>query len=336
MKFVVIGAGSWGTAMGNVIADNGAQVKMWTIEESVYYEIKQHHRNSRYLTDITLNKNLDIELDFHKILEWQPDVFVIAVPSHAIRSFSEKYKKELTSNADYKPVFISLTKGIENDTLLRIDEILEQELGVTEDRFVALSGPSHAEEVGKRMPTAVVIASHNENLTKELREILSNEYFRVYSTTDVVGVETGGSVKNVFAIAAGILDGAGLGDNTKAALMTRALVEMRRLGAKLGAQNLTFSGLSGVGDLIVTCTSRHSRNRHVGEQLGKGKTLTDILNDMVQVAEGVKTTKSIWQLAQKYNLDMPITQKVYEVIYEDRDAKDSIRDLMLRELKSEN
>lgn len=335
MKFVVIGAGSWGSAFANVIADNSVAVKLWTIEESVFYEISQHHRNSRYLPDITLNKKLQIELDFTEIIKWQPDVFVMAVPSHIIRIFSQKYKEAIASLKSKKPVFISLTKGIENDTLFRIDEILEQELGISPGQFVALSGPSHAEEVARRIPTAVVLATENRSLARELQEILSNEYFRVYSTTDVIGVEIGGSVKNVFAIAAGILDGAGLGDNTKAALMTRALVEMQRLGEKLGAKRETFFGLSGVGDLIVTCTSKHSRNRHVGEELGKGRTLTEILNDMVQVAEGVKTTKSIWQLAEKYKLDMPITAKVFDVIYKEENAKDAIRQLMVRELKPE-
>jgi glycerol-3-phosphate dehydrogenase (NAD(P)+) len=185
------------------------------------------------------------------------------------------------------------------------------------------------------MPTAVVLASENTAMAKKLQENLSNEYFRVYSSEDVVGVELGGSVKNVFAIAAGILDGVGLGDNTKAALMTRALTEMRRLGEKLGARGETFFGLSGIGDLIVTCTSKHSRNRHVGEELGKGKTLKQILEEMIQVAEGVRTTKSVWQIAEKFGLEMPITEKVYDVLYKDKNAKESIKALMLRELKEE-
>jgi len=335
MKFAVLGAGSWGTAFANVIADNHHLVRLWTIEESVYYEVKKSNRNSRYLPEIKLNDSLGIELDFGKILAWNPDVLVLAIPSHAIRPWIGQYREELENFFKQNPFIISLTKGIENDTLLRVDEILKAELNISPDHFAALSGPSHAEEVGRKMPTTVVIASEHESMAREMQLRLSNEYFRIYTSTDVTGVELGGSVKNVFAIAAGILDGAGLGDNTKAALMTRALVEMMRLGEKAGASRETFFGLSGIGDLIVTCTSRHSRNRHVGEELGKGKTLEIVLSEMVQVAEGVKTTKSVWQLAQKYDLDMPITNKVYEVLYENRKAKDAIKELMLRELKDE-
>jgi glycerol-3-phosphate dehydrogenase (NAD(P)+) len=334
MKCVVLGAGSWGTAVANVLADNGHDVTLWTRESSVLFEVRESYRNSRYLPGIELNHNLKITDDLKVCKETDLRTIVFGIPSHAIREICRNLRPLIANNKNQLS-FISLTKGIENDTLLTVDQILEGELGIERQQFAVLSGPSHAEEVARRLPTVVTVASENAELAKSVQSWVSNVYFRAYSSIDVKGVEMGGSVKNVFAIAAGILDGLGYGDNTKAALMTRATVEMRRIGQSIGANPETFFGLSGIGDLIVTCTSKHSRNRHVGEELGKGKTLKQILAEMIQVAEGVKTTKSVWQVAQKYALEMPITEQVYLTLYEDKKAELAIRNLMLRDLKPE-
>jgi len=229
-----------------------------------------------------------------------------------------------------------VSKGIENETLLRVSQIYSDVISYfTQDQFIVLSGPSHAEEVSRFIPTTVVAASSSLENAKKIQGIFMTETFRVYSHTDVIGVELGGSLKNIIAIAAGIGDGVGFGDNTKAALITRGLVEITRLGTAMGSDPLTFAGLSGMGDLVVTCMSQHSRNRFVGEEIGKGKTLKQVLSEMVMVAEGVKTTKSAYDLAKKYKVEMPITEEVYKTLFEDKNPKDAVSDLMTRGAKQE-
>jgi len=235
-----------------------------------------------------------------------------------------------------KLVLVNVAKGVENDSLMRMSQvILENVNWARDDNVVTLSGPSHAEEVSRRIPTAIVSACPNLQTAEFVQNLFMNRYFRVYTNQDIIGVELGGALKNIVAIAAGICDGAGFGDNTKAALQPRGLVEMVRLGAAMGANQETFAGLSGMGDLIVTCMSRHSRNRYVGEQIGKGRTLDDILKEMVMVAEGVKTTRSAYELSKKYNVEMPITAQTFQILFEDKDALDALSELMMRGPKEE-
>lgn len=233
-------------------------------------------------------------------------------------------------------LLVNFSKGIEVTSLMRLSEVLEHELsGVLCGRVVTVSGPSHAEEVARRMPTTVVAASLSTDAALAVQELLSTDYFRVYTNDDIVGVEFAGSLKNVIAIASGIIDGLGLGDNTRGALLTRGLAEITRLGEHLGAQAATFAGLSGIGDLITTCTSRHSRNRFVGEQIGRGRTLKEVLSEMDMVAEGVKTTEAAVRLAEKYGVEMPIAAEVHRVLFEDKPPAQALADLMKRELKPE-
>lgn len=329
-KISVIGAGSWGTTLANLLAAKGHDTLLYVYEEDQYALMVSSRINQKYLPGV----HLELSLQFtHSLAEAGTfsDILVLAVPSHAVRNVLGELKKNDLSGK----LFINVAKGIENDTLLRMSQVIRQVSGVNDSQVVSLYGPSHAEEVSRGVATAVVSASSSLESARKVRQLFRTEYFRVYSSTDIVGVELGGSLKNVIAIAAGIADGAGFGDNTKAALMTRALVEMTRLGVKMGAQVQTFSGLSGMGDLIVTCMSRHSRNRHVGEQIGKGKTLQEVLDEMVMVAEGVKTTRSVHQLQKKYGVEMPISEEVYKVLFEGKNPHHAVRDLMTRDPKEE-
>jgi glycerol-3-phosphate dehydrogenase (NAD(P)+) len=253
---------------------------------------------------------------------------VLAVPSHAMRSVAEQM-----AHLDFHPeLVVNVAKGIENDTFMRMSEVILDEMeSMNPSQVVTMTGPTHAEEVSRDMPSAIVAASDSMESSRLVQSIFMDAYLRVYTNNDIIGAELGGSVKNVIAIAAGILDGMGQGDNPKAALMTRGIAEITRLGLAAGAQRDTFSGLSGIGDLIVTCLSQHSRNRHVGEQLGRGNKLDDILGEMKMVAEGVKTAKSVQQMAENYHVDMPITQQVFQVLFHDKTPESAIHDLMSRD-----
>jgi glycerol-3-phosphate dehydrogenase (NAD(P)+) len=257
---------------------------------------------------------------------------VVAVPSQVIRPLLEKIRDQIPAGI----IWVSVAKGIEKKSLLRVSEVLQQAGGIPEDKIAVLSGPSHAEEVSRNIPTAVVAASRTEKIAQMVQNMFSTPTFRVYTNLDVIGVELGGALKNIIALAAGICDGAGFGDNTKAALMTRGLVEITRLGIRCGAKADTFAGLSGMGDLIVTCMSRHSRNRFVGEEIGKGRKLTDILKDMVMVAEGIYTTASAYDLARDKEVEMPITEQVYRTLYADKSPQLAMQELMTRESKIEH
>ena len=330
IRIAVIGAGSWGTTLANVLAENGHETLLYVYEEDQYELMQKERRNEKYLPGVPLVDSLKLTHDLQEAFRFAP-YLVMAVPSHAMRSVLQQWVGEDFAGK----YFINVAKGIENDTLLRMSQVIHQVTGVPEERIATLSGPSHAEEVSRHIATAVVSASSSLETARRVRDLFRAPYFRVYSSTDIIGVELGGALKNVIAIAAGIADGAGFGDNTKAALMTRALVEMTRLGVAMGAQLHTFSGLSGMGDLIVTCMSRHSRNRYVGEQIGRGKTLQEVLDGMVMVAEGVKTTRSVHQLLQKYPVEMPISQQVYQVLFHEKNPHDAVRDLMQRDPKEE-
>ena len=330
-KVAVIGAGSWGTTLANLLAAKGDSTLLYVYEADQYELMKTTRLNKKYLPGIELEKELGLTHDLEQAFDFSTNI-LLAVPSHAMRSIL----KQIPGKKMQRKLFISAAKGIENDTLLRMTQVIQDVSGAGEEQVAALSGPSHAEEVSRGIASAVVAASSVLDTARRVREIFRTDTFRVYSSTDLVGVELGGALKNIIAIAAGIADGAGFGDNTKAALMTRGLVEISRLGVAMGAQMTTFSGLSGIGDLIVTCMSRHSRNRFVGEQIGKGKTLKTVLDGMVMVAEGVKTTKSVHQLREKFPVITPISQEVYEVLFQDKNPLQAVRDLMTRDPKEEH
>jgi glycerol-3-phosphate dehydrogenase (NAD(P)+) len=329
-KIGVIGAGSWGTTLANLLAEKGYITLLQVYENDQYELMKENYINEKFLPGVELSSGLLFTRSVKETAEFG-DYIVLAVPSHVVRGVLEQLRSLDLSNK----TFINVAKGIENDTLLRMSQVIQDVTQVSENQVATLSGPSHAEEVSRGVATAVVAASTSIETSRLVREVFRTDTFRVYSSADIIGVEVGGSLKNVIAIAAGIADGAGFGDNTKAALMTRALVEMTRLGKAMGAQIQTFSGLSGMGDLIVTCMSRHSRNRHVGEEIGKGKKLQQVLDEMVMVAEGVKTTRSVHQLIQNYQIETPISDEVYEVLFNDKNPHSAVRDLMTRDPKEE-
>ena len=328
----VLGAGSWGIALAMVLNENGHEVTLWEFREDAAEKLKQTRDAKEFLPGIFIQENMGVSSSLEETCK-DKDAVIVAVPSHVVRSVAEKMNK---LKYDEIPIVIDVAKGIENDTLMRMSHILEDTIRwLTKDKIVVLSGPSHAEEVSRQIPTAIVSASDNLENATYVQQLFMNNYFRVYTSHDSIGVELGGALKNIIALAAGICDGAGFGDNTKAALQPRGLVEIVRLGTAMGADPNTFAGLSGMGDLIVTCMSKHSRNRYVGEQIGKGRTLSDILDEMVMVAEGVKTTKSAYQLSKKYNIDMPITEQVYKILFENKNTSDALKELMQRDPKKE-
>ncbi|WP_235973663.1 NAD(P)H-dependent glycerol-3-phosphate dehydrogenase [Peribacillus faecalis] len=330
-KVTVAGAGSWGTALAMVLADNGHDVKLWGNNAVQIEEINQTHKNKKYLPGVELPVNIVGFTDLAEALEGV-DTVILAVPTKAIREVVQKINKD----ANQPVTVVHVSKGIEPDSLLRISEIIEQERNEEKiSDIVVLSGPSHAEEVVLRHPTTVTVSSKNMEAAAKVQDLFINQNFRVYTNPDLIGVEIGGALKNIIALAAGIIDGLGYGDNAKAALMTRGLAEIARLGTVMGANPLTFSGLTGIGDLIVTCTSVHSRNWRAGNMLGKGYTLEQALDAMGMVVEGVRTTKAGYQLAEKYNVKMPITVALYKVLFEHKDVQAAVDSLMSRDKKSE-
>ena len=327
-KISVLGTGGWGTALSIVLHNKGHNVTLWGSTPDYVEYLKKHRENKKYLKGIEIPSDLEITSDIAKA-QIETDLIVVAIPTPYVR----KTIKPLENHYVLGTPIVSVIKGIENETLMRGSEILRDVLG--EQPIALLLGPSHAEEVARKLPTTVVIACKNIKLAKEIQDIFITERFRVYTNTDVIGVEIGTSVKNVIAIAAGICDGLGFGNNSKAALITRGLAETMRLGVAMGGQRETFSGLTGLGDLITTCVSPYGRNRLVGEQIAKGKKLSQLLEEMDQVAEGVLTTKSVCKLANKYNVEMPITKEIYNVLFEDKDPIKAVNELMVREPKSE-
>lgn len=328
MNLAVVGAGGWGTALACVLASKNNDVLLWGHNPVVVNEINTRRANATYLPDVHIPESI---VATHDVAELgNADAIVLAIPTQFIRPALATYNIPLQEK-----IVISGSKGVEQNTLLRVSEILNDVAGVRSENFVALTGPSHAEEVAKGVPTTVVAASVSASTAHYVQNMFSTPTFRVYSSQDAIGAELGGALKNVIAISSGIIDGLAFGDNTKAALMTRGLVEITRLGIAMGAEPATFSGLSGLGDLIVTCMSRHSRNRWVGEQIGKGKKLEHILSETKKVAEGVATTVSARALSHKYNVEMPIVEQVYQVLFEQKEPREAIQTLMLREAKPE-
>lgn len=330
-KIAVLGAGSWGIASSVLLFSNGHQVTLWEFDHQEMTKLSQEREHKQKLPGIIIPKEIEITDDLTPAT-LGTEMLVLALPSHTVRGVAKKLAGLNLTN----PVIVNLAKGIENDTLCRMSEVLKEELPSNlHDKIVTLSGPSHAEEVSGKIPTTVVVAGFQEEVAKKIQQTFMNPYFRVYTNSDIIGVELGGSLKNVIAIAAGICDGMGLGDNSSGALITRGLAEIIRLGEKLGAKRETFAGLSGLGDLVTTCISKYSRNRFVGEQIGKGKTLDQVLKEMTMVAEGVKTTKSAYQLSIKHKVEMPITEQIYKVLFEDKQPQQAIAELMTRDPKSE-
>ena len=330
-KIAILGAGSWGTALAMVLKDNGHDVCLWGNNASQIEEINTNHTNHQYLPEVILNEEIYATTDLEKALLGANAVLFV-LPTKVIRLVAKQVAPLLEDN----PVIIHASKGLEQESYLRISEILKQEL--SEEKYediVVLSGPSHAEEVAKKDLTTITAACTELSSAKVVQQLFSNSYFRVYTNTDVIGVELGAALKNVIAVGAGALHGLGYGDNAKAALMTRGLAEISRLGIAFGADPLTFIGLSGVGDLIVTCTSIHSRNWRAGDQLGQGKSLDDILANMGMVVEGVETCKAAYKLAQEKGIEMPITNAVYNILYNGKNIKTEVLQLMERERKSE-
>jgi glycerol-3-phosphate dehydrogenase (NAD(P)+) len=328
MNITVIGTGGWGTALAVLLHGNGHPVVLWGRLKEEVDPILAAGENAAFLPGVKIPKEIAVTLDVRSALRGA-GLVVLAVPSHGMRPICKKL-------APFLPVgvpLVSVAKGIENETGTRMSEVVAEVLRT--DRIAVLSGPSHAEEAARGIPTAVVVASRQAELAATVQRAFMNERFRIYTHDDVVGVELGGALKNVIALAAGVCDGVGLGDNTKAALCTRGLAEMTRLGVALGARRETFFGLSGVGDLIVTAFSRHSRNRGFGERLGKGETAEQIAASMQMVAEGVKTARAAWQLARRHGVDVPITREVYGIIYEGKPPQQAVHDLMTREAKPE-
>lgn len=328
MKINVIGAGAWGTAVANLLSKNGNDVVLITHENDVIESINKENENKAYLNEFKLNKTLKAR----QIQNYENDcdLLINAVPTQYIRHYYTKHNIKCTSP------LLNISKGIENSSNFLIHELFELILDLPPFKYAVLSGPSHAEETAKHKPTTVVIASKNNSLSLSLQEIFNNNYFRTYTSDDVAGVETGGALKNVIALAAGIIDGIHLGDNAKAALITRGLAEIRRIGVAKGANPHTFSGLSGLGDLFVTCNSQLSRNRRVGEYIANGMTLQEITDKHRFVAEGVPTAISAKELALKMSVELPIIEKVNEVLFQGKKPIEAVTELMTRSSKSES
>jgi glycerol-3-phosphate dehydrogenase (NAD(P)+) len=330
-KIGVIGAGSWGTTLADLLAKNGHDVTLWAYEPELVREMAESGSNSLFLPDIRLSPRLRFT---NSLREAAADkaLLLFVVPSQVVRGVISSVLPFLAPEA----VIVSATKGIELETLMLVSQIYAELLPPELYRnFAVLSGPSFAREVAQELPTAVVAAAAETTVARHVQNTFTTSYFRVYTNNDATGVELGGAIKNVIAIAAGISDGLGFGHNTRAALITRGLAEMTRLGLAMGAQTATFAGLAGMGDLVLTCTGDLSRNRSVGMKLGHGMGLTEILAEMRMVAEGVKTTESARDLARRLGVDMPITEKVYQILYHDKPAREAVIELMTRDPKAE-
>lgn len=325
-KIAVIGDGGWGTTIAILLAGKGHEVTLRGAFPDYIEVLKKERVNKKFLPGIEIPQNVNITSDLAPVKE--AEIVCIAVPSKYLRKELNSLRKSI------KGEIVSLTKGIEEETLLRPSEIIKEILGAAQ-KVTVLSGPSISYEVARKMPTTVIAASENEKTAGGVQDIFAASYFRIYTSQDVTGVELGGALKNIIAIAAGISDGMGFGVNTKAAILTRGLTETIRLGLKLGAKKETFFGLSGLGDLATTCMSEHSRNRRFGEEIGKGKKPGDILKSMQMIVEGATTTKSAYSLSKKMSVEMPIIEKIYEVLYEGKNPRVAVKELMERAQKAE-
>jgi glycerol-3-phosphate dehydrogenase (NAD(P)+) len=331
MNIGVVGAGSWGTSLANVLAKKGNPVHLWAYENELVEYMRQHRENNQYLPGIDLHQNLSFTSNIREAVTHE--VVVLVPPSQLMRSVLKQAAEYFNPEA----TIISASKGIENTTLELMSEVIDEALEGRHDRdkTAFLSGPTFAREIALEIPSAAVMAAEREDVATMGRDLFSTDYFRIYSNDDIVGTEIGGALKNIIALAAGVCDGLQYGNNTRAALITRGLAEMKRVGIALGARAETFAGLAGMGDLVLTCTGELSRNRTVGISLGEGRKLDDILAGMNMVAEGVETTRSAYQLGKKLDIDVPIINQMYAVLYEDKDPRSAVIELMRRSLKSE-
>jgi glycerol-3-phosphate dehydrogenase (NAD(P)+) len=331
IKIGVVGAGSWGTALANLLGHKGFKIDLWVFEKDVKEQIESSRENQIFLPGVSLSRNIFPSNDLAGVVTGK-DLVLVVVPSHVMRDTGKKIQVDISPET----IVVSASKGIENKTHLTMSGVLRQILHDTpEDFFAVLSGPSFAREVAEKIPTVVAAASKDQTVAGFVQNVFATPYFRVYTNNDMIGVELGGAVKNVIAIASGVIEGLGLGLNARAALITRGLTEMRRLGLKLGANPRTFAGIAGVGDLVLTCTGVVSRNYTVGEKIGEGMKLNEILSEMRMVAEGVKTAKSVYNLSRKLGVEMPICHEIYRILYEDLSPKKAVHRLMNRALKHE-
>jgi len=331
----IIGAGSWGTTLSVILAGKGYHINLWTRSKGTYERIKKFRKNKKYTGNLIIPENVipfvELENGFGN-----PEIIVFAVPSHALREIINKFYNILKENIKYIKCILNVAKGLEIGTNLRLSQVMDECLpGKSASRICVLSGPNIASEIANGLPSVSVAASYNKELLKYIQPIMSTDKFRVYTNKDVIGVEIGGAVKNIIAIAAGISDGLGYKANTKASLITRGLHELAKLGTELGANPMTFSGAAGMGDLIATCISKNSRNRYVGERIARGDKIDRILESMYMVAEGINTTRAVYDISKKKNIEVPITECVYEIIYKDLSPVESVNKLMKRKFKSE-
>ena len=329
-KISVIGSGGWGIALTILLHKNGHDLTIWSFDKKEAEELKKTRQNKTKLPNILLPEDVKVTDDLREAVD-DKDILILAVPSKAIRSVSKSLKNIIKDNQ----IVVNVAKGLEEDTLETMTDIIEEELKGKKPQVAVLSGPSHAEEVGKGIPTTCVVSAHNKELTLYLQNIFMNPSFRVYTSPDMLGVEIGGALKNVIALAAGIADGLNYGDNTKAALITRGIKEISALGVAMGGEQSTFYGLTGLGDLIVTCASMHSRNRRAGILLGQGKTLDEAIKEVNMVVEGVYSAKSALMAAKKYNVEIPIIEQVNAVLFENKNAAEAVNELMIRDKKLE-
>ncbi|SJZ54178.1 NAD(P)H-dependent glycerol-3-phosphate dehydrogenase [Selenihalanaerobacter shriftii] len=330
-KIAVIGGGSWGSSIAILLANNGYRISLRDISFEQVTEINEEKTNIDYLPGVEFPENITATTDIKEAVK-DASVVIVVVPSHAIRNVAQELSGLLLDDT----IIVSATKGIEEETYYRMSEVLKDELRpALHENIAVISGPSHAEEVSKGIPTTTVVASKSRRLAENIQDIFMSDVFRVYTNPDIVGVELGGALKNIIAISAGISDGLGYGDNTKAALITRGLTEIKRLGVAVGADPMTFAGLSGTGDLVVTCASQHSRNRRLGVKIGNGRSLDEALSEMKMVAEGVRTTKAAYLLAKEIGVEVPIITKAYEVLFEGKHPQQGVNELMVRGKKHE-
>ena len=328
-KAGVIGSGSWGTALARVLSKNGHEVTLWSRREEESRMLREERENKSKLPGVKIPDDILCTTDLEQTVEGK-DILVLATASPSIRSMAKKMAPYVADGQ----IIVDVSKGIEDGTLMILTDVIEQE--IPQCQATVLSGPSHAEEVGRDIPTTVVAGAKDRETAEYIQNLFMNKVFRVYTSPDMLGIELGGALKNVIALAAGAADGLGCGDNTKAALITRGIAEMSRLGVAMGGHIETFNGLTGIGDLIVTCASMHSRNRRAGILIGQGKTMQEAMDEVKMVVEGVNSAKAAKTLAEKYGIDMPIVQEVNQVLFEDKPAREALADLMLRDKKIEH
>lgn len=327
-KVCVLGAGSWGTALAMVLSENSENVSLWTKCKNQVKEINEERTNSKYLKGIKVPENIYCTVDIEDAVN-DSEIIVLAVPSQAIRSVSKELKECLKENQ----IVVNVAKGLEKETGLRMSQVVIEE--IKDIRYVVLSGPSHAEEVAKRLPTTIVVSSFDKEASEIVQNAFMTDVFRVYTNDDVIGVELGGTLKNIIAFGCGVCDGLGYGDNTKSALITRGLHEIKSLGVSLGAKEETFNGLSGVGDLIVTCTSQHSRNRMAGYLIGQGYSKEEAVAKVEMVVEGIVATEAVYKKTRGLNKEFPILESIYSIVFEDKKPEDVLKELMSRDKKGE-